>query len=415
MDKEYIKIKSIRPNLKFIKDIIQIEKTNKSTGTKIIDYRVVIKLKNLDNGRARIHRYTDFLSPWRNCKTKTVADIADFIVPFLNYLYFGLSNKDLSSIHELTFDNGAEYLESYGLNKSRNTVVACDRAISKFYYYLASNGLLYKINKSDFTFIQNNRELLILQSPFISKYIVPSDLNKQKLHHIEDELILEILFVAVNTVPRIALGVYFQLFGGLRIGEAVNLRYVDICVKEPYGRNGMVLILAKHNQRPDLKQDATTSVKKPRHQPVIAIGELLSFLYKTNIKKYKNYLLDAVFIDSKGNPMSKATYHYYFHKLKSAFINRLQQSDNVNLKLYASFLTTLNWESHICRGVFSNMIADVANNATEIAIWRGDSSLDSALSYICDSRVIEKKVILNMTNLYEKLFKDSFVPNRENG
>lgn len=395
-------------NLRFVKDIIQLKKVNDKTGEIIIDYRVVIKLKNLQNGRARIHRYTDFLNNWRNCKTKTALDVAGYVVPFINYITFQLTEKELASVQDLTFEYAAEYLSKYAENKSRITVMNCDRILSQLYYFLAKNNLLNNINKDNFTFTETQNGKLRLQSPFAGRYSSRSNKKIEILHHIDDELIFEFLYTALQVVPQIALGVYFQIFGGLRIGEIVNIRYIDISVKEPYGRNGMVIILKQSHQRTDLKRDAITSVKKPRNQPVIAIGDILSLLYMNHIKKYKNQSISAVFIDNNGNPMSKDTYYRNFKKLKEAFINKLKASDSLYLKLYSSFLNSQKWATHIGRGTFSNIIADVAENATEIAIWRGDSNLDSALSYISDSRKLEKKLIKNMNNFYTGKIREKF-------
>lgn len=394
--------------LRFKRDLIQIRKTNNQTGEITYDYRVVIKLVNNQNSREVIHRYTEFMNIWRNCNTKTALDAADYIVPFLNYITFQLNEKELPSVQDLTFDYGAEYLSKYGEGKIRNTVLDCDRVISKFYYFLAERNMLNHINKGDFIFVTNKNGTPILQSPFKSKYTPPSSRVANRLHNIEEDLIFEFLYTAIKIVPQIALGVYFQIFGGLRISEVVNLVYSNISVKEAYGRNGMVVRLIKTNLRPDLKDDATTSPKKPRNQPIIPIGNCLYLLYKEHIKRYRNPLTDAVFIDFNGHPMSKDTYRRNFERLKKAFMNRLKSSNSIHLKLYSNFLNTQPWSTHIGRGIFSNILSEIANNATEIAVWRGDSSLDTALSYVCDSKKVERKLILNMNAFYSDRMQAKF-------
>lgn len=408
MGKKHLNEYSQLSTLRFKRDVIQLEKINQKTGETNYDYRVVIKLVNIANNRGVIHGYTEFINQWRSCSTKTSIDVCDYIIPFINYLTFELSEEVLPSIHELTFEHGAEYLSKYGESRSRTTVLACDRVISKFYYFLAKKTIINNIDKSHFSFVLNKNRKLVMLSPFSGMYTLPKTYNKKPLHYLDEELIFDFIYTAVEIVPQIALGVYWELFGGLRISEVVNIKYSDISLKGPYGRNGMVITLRKSDLRPDLKRNATTSPKKPRNQPIISISDILSLLYERHIKLYRNSLTDAVFIDNNGQAMSKDTYRYNFDKLKRAFINKLKSSDIPQLKLYSAYLNTQKWSTHLCRGIFSNLIADIASNTTEIAVWRGDSSLDSALAYVSDSRKIEKKLQLNMNKFYIDRYKRNF-------
>ena len=74
-----------------------------------------------------------------------------------------------------------------------------------------------------------------------------------------------------------------------------------------------------------------------------------------------------------------------------------------NLKAYALTLRSYDWSTHIGRGIFSNMTSEVAGNAAEIAVMRGDKNLNSSIVYITDTSVIEKKVVSLMEKFYEDL------------
>ena len=60
--------------------------------------------------------------------------------------------------------------------------------------------------------------------------------------------------------------------------------------------------------------------------------------------------------------------------------------------MYAVFLESYKWSTHIGRGTYSNIVAQNANNIGEIAVMRGDSSLSSSLPYLNDNRSVGKKV-----------------------
>lgn len=363
-------------NIKFVRETISRTIQNNETGEKKTTDREVIKIMNTENGKSRIHPYTDFLNKWRNSSIKRAYDVACHIVPFLNYIHFTLSDDELPSVQELTFYHGANYLQEYSdSGVKRSTVLQRDNVIKDFYYYLTEKGLLCLVKKSDFTFIDSRHGKITVESPFRDKYTLPAYEKTDRLHQIDYELIFEFVRTAVEVTPRISLGVYFQIFGGLRVSEVLNIAYTQIHMKSPNGRNGMVLELKKNRFRPDLKKDAFTSPKKVRNQPVLPIGNLLSKLYLRHTNNYQKPGCNAVFINNDGLPMSRDSYYYYFEKLKNAFIKRLRTNKNPIYKLYADFLNSQDWSTHICRGIFSELIADSANTPLEIAIWRGDSDI----------------------------------------
>lgn len=391
-------------NLKFIKDVIVNEKINEDTGETIYDQRVVIKLLNTKNGRARIHRYTEFLNQWRNNKTKTAVNHADRIVPFLNYLYFELNKIELPSIKDLTWEIGAAFLERCGEKASKAQVDLYEATISRFYYFLAKKHMLKNISVNDFVFVEKHNRVVML-SPFNGKYKSPAPNTNKDLHHLEQELIFTFLETGLMVEPRIALGLYFQLFGGLRISEVVSLEYENISFKGANGINGMVLNITNKYLRTDIKTGSINQPKKAREQGVISVGDMLPKLYTNHKKIYQSADTNALFIDNNGNPMTQGTYRRSFNKVKNAFIERLKTDENPKFKVYSTFLNAQHWSTHIGRGIFSNMIANVANNVLEVMTWRNDSSPNSSATYLSDGKAVETKVIAVMEKMYNSSLK----------
>ena len=80
-------------------------------------------------------------------------------------------------------------------------------------------------------------------------------------------------------------------------------------------------------------------------------------------------------IDKNGNPMTVNTYWKRFNHVRREFIKRLYDCPNMETQMYAVFLESYKWSTHIGRGTYSNIVAQNANNIGEIAVMRGDSIL----------------------------------------
>lgn len=388
-------------NLKFKKTILKREIVNPETGENTVEQVVVIKLVNLENGRSRIHPFTSFITQYKNRKTKYVYNIAGYLVPFLNYIYFELSNTQLKNIEDLTFDIGISFLDN--LNCSRSTKEQYEQVLSKFYYYLAERDILKNIHKSDFTFVVVN-DKTVLKSPFENKYKKPKKESTNIIHVIEKEYLFTFLETAIKVEPQIAFGVYIQMFGGLRVSEVISLEYFDISFSGAKGVKSMTLSLYDKDLRPDIKTGFLNKVKKKRKQKIIPVGEnLLYTLYQNHKKTYKQESHNAIFIDKNNKPMTAKVYTTKFNNIKKVFIKELLNSDDINNKSYGLYLKSQKWSTHMGRGIFSNLVTDVSDNANEIATWRGDSNLDSSLKYITDSKKIEEKLIAVMNQFYTGL------------
>ena len=58
--------------------------------------------------------------------------------------------------------------------------------------------------------------------------------------------------------------------------------------------------------------------------------------------------------------MTGASYRYYFTNAKKTFIDYLKQSQDPNDKIASISLSNTDWSTHIGRGIFTNMLAEVA-------------------------------------------------------
>lgn len=404
-------------NIRFTKETLRTEKINKDTGEAIIRNEVFIVYKDYLTGFSFPHPLTEFLRKWRNNRFSTMNQKAKDIVPFLNYILIDNSEiYKLNSLWEITFQHGNDFLNYKGESVSKGTVQQYEQTLTQFYYFLAEKLLLKYIGLNNFktiTKMVNQKTITTIASPFDEVYYPNKSKKSEKIHEIANELILPFIDTAIMHAPYIALGIYFQFFGGLRIGEVVNLTREAITEAGSYGLNGFVLNLRKRDLRPDItSNEGKGEVKKDRYQVVMPILGLSYKLFKSHIETYGyNKQSGALFLNqtgkSKGLAMTEPNYRYHFNRVKTIFLKRLRNSCDSLLKGHAERLGMKNWSTHIGRGIFSNLIADVSDNAMKIAIMRGDSSLDSALVYLSDCSSMAKKVEQNLNSMYRSLLENN--------
>lgn len=285
------------------------------------------------------------------------------------------------------------------------TVKRAERVLTQFFYYLSQKGILNNIDKEQFKIGIHINDSYgrkeYIKSPFRNvKY--PHKNSSNKLSSLPYDLILPFLEMSVLETPDIALGVYFQIFGGLRISEVINTSLYGIELIGPNGESGMIIDIKTRYFREDiLNNTGKGGVKKPRKQVIIPVLDTLPYLYKKHILVYhkNNNQTKALFVDTKKNAMTEATYRRRFNKLKSTFIMSLENNNNPTLKTYSLYLRSKKWSSHIGRGTFSKLVADYTNNPTELAVLRGDSSYESALTYIQGSFGVKEAISEVMSKL----------------
>ena len=161
--------------------------------------------------------------------------------------------------------------------------------------------------------------------------------------------------------------------------------------------------IKKRELRADLSSTSGKGeVKRDREQAIFPYKGLLRKMYENHINTYqclKNK--DALFVDSNGNPMTADTYRYHFEKAKKLFIEKLKKSDDIRISTYAIYLESMDWSTHIGRGLFSNLMAEYSDNILEITVARGDKNVNSSLVYQADTRRILRKIEKELDLMYD--------------
>lgn len=382
-------------NLRFVPYVVKAKGKDQNS-------KVVIRLRDNDTRElSQISVISVVVNAWVGKKTKTLFDRTSFFVRMLNYLYF-VSENSLSNFFVVTHEQILEYFIYLSNNSGRAYVSGAERSITTGLFYLAERGLLANISVDDFSFVQSGTQKVLHFNCIHNKYALPPKKPSRKLHSIKPEVVMLMMDLAIQYTPRIALGVYFQIFGGLRASEVVMLEYSDFHYNIEKNNYKMAVSISNKNLRPDLRSSAIRQAKKPRNQRVIYVKGLFEEVNRINKSFSVKAKTDAVFVDTKNKPMTVENYTRYFNKLKKLLIERLEQADDISAKLYANTLSLSNWSTHIGRGIYSNIMANSSNNTYELAIARGDSSFDSSLPYLTDSENVERMVTMALDKVYEE-------------
>lgn len=204
-------------------------------------------------------------------------------------------------------------------------------------------------------------------------------------------LTLNFINTARLIAPEIALGICYQFFGGLRRSEVINL------TKHSVKQIGKSTILeVRDNQEilfSHIKNTSHLQVKNPRNQALLA-NDLTDSVYRGHLtwleqseKEGKTKSNQALFISpTTGNPMTGKQYYIKFTEVKMKFLKQLSEEGNMDDYL---LLAQNDWSTHLGRGVFTNFLLDIGLNPTQVAIARGDNSINSSLAYIDEKTAIE--------------------------
>ncbi|MGE7827340.1 hypothetical protein [Paenibacillus sp. NPDC093718] len=358
----------------------------------------------------RVHPVTKFILDELPNSFNSQKSAAEEIKKFLNWVFVDNYHiLGLSSMDEIKIEHGVQYL-NYLKNKnvsqakttSRSTMKNADRYLTRFFYYLNKNNCLEEKLTPKFEYNAYGKQYHL--SPFVGNgFSLPSKDENNMMTKLTafpvDSLITHFIEVSRKVAPDITLGLYFQFFGGLRCGEVVNLTRSSLILKGLYGEHGVEVDIKDRSETLFLgtKDTAKNQVKQPRNQIVQRlpfVKEIIKY-HLLSILGEKHSSHDALFVNSNGEPMTGAVYEKRFLKVKKRFLELLEGSP------FYSTLTRTSWSTHIGRGVFTNLMAKLVSSPQELALLRGDKTLDAAMVYMSRQK-IQAEVEDGLTKMWEK-------------
>lgn len=379
--------------------IVDIVKERDNPKARNYGQHVVIRLKDSHTGKkSQVHPLTIATDVWSRNKTKTIKDKTQTYVFLLNYVYFD-ANNPIDNFFNININMLLSFFKQLNPNLNREYVKKIEANISEVLYYFCKRNLLKNIYLTDFA--TGDKKLVYLIG-IKNQYALPERKASNKLHNVKPEIALALIDIALDICPKIALGIYLQIFGGLRASEVVCLECTDVHYNVKKDEFKISVTLSDKDLRPDIKTGFIRKVKKPRKQKILAIEGLFDELYNNNKLLIQHAVSNALFINRDGNPMTVESYSRYFNKVKRILLERMSASSDLNTALYAQALTTENWSTHIGRGIFSNIVANASNTSYELATLRGDKNYSSSLPYLCDTEETERLVTTAIGRIYEE-------------
>lgn len=391
MGRNQRKIVSIKPNVKFVVRAIMAQYAETTTGEPIEKKYACIKIKNEDTKVEVIHPLsTEFiLDNWKNAQYNTMKAPANSIAMFLNFLISDKSNK-VKSLTELKSDHVINFLSELSYKRTpKNTVKKHEKYIEKFFDFLNGKKII-------------DHSLKIKDVQYF--YSSP----KPRLHKLPDEYILTFLEIAYQTDSKIAFALYLQFFGGLRTGEICNLRIKDLQLIGDKGEYGFIVDLSEdRNLRKDIINTSGSSyIKSKRRQIVFGFKDWSTLFYEKHMKNLTDAMKlngeTPLFPNQKGLAMTGNNYYYHFNKTKKIFLQYLRDSNNMADRNNALALEAERWASHIGRGIFSNLLAEEADNLYDVSFPRGDKGFDSVKPYLASTKRIKEKLEKKIDEIYKK-------------
>lgn len=359
---------------------------------------------------------------------------AEELKKFLNFIIERISEEDdlfsalkFNGLSELKIEHGAEYLKLLSARvKSKeiqpNSFYFIEKLLINFYYWLSSLDIISnKIEIKTKSVIVNNQRfethrVETLVSPFkrldlgVSRPKRNTRNNlKKRLHDFGAgnlELVNLFLRVAELNEPDIAFGIALQCYGGLRLGEVLNLKKDS--VKEEEYSEYKPLLVDVFDRWEELYPNSSNlngeQVKFVREQIIFRV-EIVDELYKKHMKRISNnsskIKSDALLISKNGKPIRAQTYRSKFNKVKEKFLETVLSNSISDYK----YLTSKPWSTHIGRGIFTNiLVCNLKLLPSEVALYRGDKSLNSASYYVEENNLIlrTKSAINELESMIKK-------------
>lgn len=359
------------------------------------------------------------------------------ISKFLNYIFF--EDYHINNLSAITIDMTRDFLNAYGMNelesdsngryRKQETVEVCVTHITDF--------LLELIKK-------HPRSMQFKKDDLVVKYQYFSERLKKYVEGIKPIFDVKCIgnpFVLYRDIPDKAFNIIMtnikdkhkdilmlasnSAFAGVRPSESCNVRRID----SPIGPGILFDIVdgCVVNISLDLRYEyklrsddiRVGGIKKHRMQEVYP--EFIEQYYE-NYLIYMDYIKDKEYEEKYGpltiNKQGKAmTYASYYGKFKEAVkecIPIMLDSGDPQLILYGTRLQQgVSISPHILRHWFTVQLVLDGCDATELMNWRGDKSVDSALTYLNNKGDIERKYAKANSGIFDIMYAEAERRNKD--
>lgn len=393
-----------------------------------ISEHVFIYVQNKITKESKLSVYNEFLvdtyysNSERKVSAESVRKPASYLCMFLNYIFNDKPNP-VCSLKDLTYADVDSFLNQYSSGnigqdtqgyKDKRTVLEVKRTIDAFGYWLSrvnaknNNMLAPNFKKKDFSKqtrvmalkYGKTRKVNYYESPF--KVKIHGSVEREKVREVDELLFLSILYTANYYDKMLVLPIALQGFAGLREGEVMQMCEERIFIDKPRGE--LLEFSIDLWQEKLIRDDGkiTGHIKIEREQSVYySFLPILDKLYNEHLQLlkeqgYDNDKYGALFFNNRNQAMLVENYEERFQKIVTKTIPLLSAMSNAGITEATNNLSLLHrakMTTHCLRYFFTGFITNKCKgNVFEIAAWRGDSSIQSALTYLRKYRPAREKI-----------------------
>lgn len=359
------------------------------------------------------HKYITPVTPNSDRIQKNIKKKFDYVVIFLNYVYFEENITSLSNIDKKMVER---FLNAYGQIKLKNdnvtthrnikTVNKCKDCIIAFIENLIVSKQMNRIRTNDLYSYKNvfNYKDRKFEKKMIDNFEITCVDNYDKIFRDITYKAMNIIMRQIETKHKNILGsTTLQKNVGLRTSESLNVRRED----SPLGAgiefeiidgkvmNAYINIQREYNLRSDLI--SVGGIKKERKQKIhpLFLGDFCReyqiYMQYLEGKKYEEDY-GPLSINRNGKAMTYASYYYHFKNVIQEVIPIMLASNDEELVAYGIMIQQYGLSPHIFRHYFSMCLSDNGASISEMMEFRGDKSPESALVYLQNKSDLTRKL-----------------------
>lgn len=344
------------------------------------------------------------------------------IVKLLNYVFFG--KYHIRKLTELTTEMVIDFFRDYGLcrlpddsktiTRSKATVERCINHVYEFLKnvekdYPACRFRPERLFKKESVYTPSRKRKTERTVPDFTVYYRQSE---NKIFRDIPEGAFQIIMSRIATSHRnILMLAALSAFAGLRPSEACNVRRPDSAlgpgllfdITDGEVTNVTIDLTAEKPLRSDLV--SVGSIKKERRQKVYPafLGVFMDCynMYMKHLegKPYEK-AYGALTNTSGGKAYTYAAYRSAFKKAVEESIPEMLDSDDPQTVNYGMLLLEHGISPHILRHFFSVKLTLYGEDVAGLMNWRGDSSPESALTYLENKSDLEKQYRTVSENIF---------------
>lgn len=381
----------------------------------------------LKRDRKHIAAWTDFHKYIRSGKNKMARKVSDDgnmrfynVVKLLNYAFFDkyhikrLTDIDVTIVKEFLNDYGMGTLPGDTKTRTEDTVNICIRHIIDFLEAVIEANPKCRIKKKDLykeTKVYSTRKHRMETKKVPAFEVLYTSQPREIFRDMPDSVFSILMNLIIERHKDILMLVALGAFAGMRPSECCNVRRNDsklgpgirFVIVDGEIEDIIIDLTQELNLRSDFKP--VGAIKKERTQRVYPA--FLKAFYEC-YQIYMDYMegqkyeadFGALTVNKQGKAIMYNNYYKKFIKISEELIPELLKCDNPEVVNYGHLLLEKNIGPHTLRHWFSVKLTLFGEDNAGLMYWRGDTSLESSLTYLQNKGELEKKYLKVNTEVF---------------